>query len=157
MKNIIATLFVILSLTITATITACAPVTANRGNLLEDYQMQEVKPGLDTRDDVIRKIGSPTTTSPFDNNIWYYMGQQTEKRGILDTKVINERIVMVTFGADGLVDSVKERKEGREDVPVVKRETKTSGNEMTILQQMLGNLGKFNKPAGSATDTAGGH
>lgn len=151
MKKRIATLFVAL-----LALSACTPVTANRGNMLEDYQMQEVQPGLDTRDDVIRKIGSPTTVSPFDNNTWYYLGQKTEKRGILDSKVVNERIVMVTFAEDGFVQAVKERKEGREDVTLVERETPTEGNEMTIMQQMMGNLGKFNKSPGSAVDTAGG-
>ena len=136
----------------------CTPMTANRGNLLEDFQMQEVKPGLDTRDDVIRKIGSPTTIAPFDDKTWYYLGQKKEKRGILDSQVVQERIVVVTFGEDGFVNAVKERRDGREDVPIVERKTPTSGNEMTVLQQMLGNLGRFNKGSaeGNAATTASG-
>ena len=135
---------------------ACTPVTANRGNLLEDYQMKEIVSGQDTKDDVIRKIGSPTAISPFNDNTWYYMGQITEKRGIFDAKVVKERIVVVNFGQDGIVTAVNERRDGREDVPLVKRETPTSGNEMTFVQQMLGNLGKFNKQdTTNAATTAG--
>lgn len=136
---------------------ACTPVTAVRGNLLEDYQMKEILPGVDAREDVIRKVGSPTTVAPFDENTWYYMGQKTEKKGIMDPKVTQERIVMVVFGADGKVDKVQERKDGREDIPLVQRTTPASGTDFTFLQQMMGNLGKFNKKdTSSAADTATG-
>jgi len=137
-------------------LSACTPVTANRGNLLEEYQMKEVIAGQDSRDEVVRKIGSPTAISPFNDNIWYYLGQTTEKVGIFDPKVTKEKIVVVTFGDDGLVNSIQERKEGREDVALVDRKTPTSGNEITFVQQMLGNLGKFNKQdTTNAANTAG--
>ncbi|HPQ50451.1 MAG: outer membrane protein assembly factor BamE [Alphaproteobacteria bacterium] len=155
MKTHILFLFsLVLSLSLFA---GCSPQLATRGNLLEDYQMKEVLPGIDQKDDVIRKIGSPTTISPFDENTWYYMGQRTEKKGILDPKVTEERIVVVLFDpTDGLVDKIVERQDGREDVPIVQRKTPTSGNEFTFIQQMLGNVGKFNKQPESAARTAGG-
>lgn len=138
-------------------VTACTPMTANRGNMLDDYQMKQIQPGIDTRDEVIRKVGSPTTVAPFDDNTWYYIGQKTAKQGILDTKITDERIVVVTFAEDGMVDKVVERKEGRDDIPLVQRKTPTTGNEFTVMQQLLGNLGKFNKPASSAASTATGN
>jgi len=153
MKTIILT--TALSLTL---LTACTPVAATRGNLLEDYQMKEVLPGIDGKDDVVRKIGSPTTVAPFDDNTWYYMGQKTKKKGILDPKLVQEKIVMVKFDADGKVGSITERRDGRQDVPIAQRTTPVSGNEYTFMQQMLGNLGKFNKNENeSATRTAGGN
>ncbi len=147
----------ILSLIAGFLLTGCTPMVANRGNLLEDYQMKELAPGVDGRDEVVRKIGSPTTVAPFDDNTWYYMGQKTSKTGILDAKITEERIVIVTFDpVDGLVDRVVERKEGREDIPLVQRKTPTTGNEFTVIQQMMGNLGKFNRSEGNAATTAGG-
>lgn len=135
---------------------ACTPVTANRGNLVDEFDLKEVAAGQDSRDDVIRKIGSPTTIAPFDDNTWYYLGQKTEKRGIFDPDITEEKIVVVQFGQDGLVDSVRERRDGREDVPIVARQTPTGGNDMTFVQQMLGNLGKFNKQdTTNAANTAG--
>ncbi|PZP55514.1 MAG: hypothetical protein DI586_06570, partial [Micavibrio aeruginosavorus] len=62
----------------------------------------------------------------------------------------------LTFAPDGFVDSMVERRDGREDVAIVKRTTPTSGNEITFVQQMLGNLGKFNKQdTTNAAQTAG--
>lgn len=137
-------------------LSACTPVVATRGNLLEDYQMKEILAGIDGKDDVVRKVGSPTTVAPFDENTWYYMGQRTEKKGILDPKLVKERIVVVKFDTDGKVGSVVERRDGHQDVPVVQRTTPVQGNDFTFLQQMVGNIGKFNTPKSSATQTAGG-
>lgn len=136
--------------------TACSPMTANRGNMLDTYQMKEILPGVDNRDSLTAKIGSPTTIAPFDNNTWYYIGQKTEKNGIMDPRITEERIVVVTFAEDGMVDKVMERADGREDIPIVQRKTPTTGNEYTFVQQMLGNLGKFNRAKENSATTAGG-
>ena len=80
---------------------ACTPTIAQRGNMLEDYQIAEIRAGESTRSDVLRNLGSPTTQSTFDPNVWYYIGQETEKRGILDPKVTQERVVLVAFNEDG--------------------------------------------------------
>lgn len=130
-----------------ALLCACTPTQNVRGNLLQDYQLAEVKAGQDTRSDVLRKPGSPTTTAPFDENVWYYLGQETEKRGILDPEVKNERVVAVVFDADGVVTEVQDIDNDRIELPYVRRKTPTSGNEVTVMQQFLGNLGKFNRNA----------
>lgn len=136
-------------------VTACTPMKATRGNLLEDYQIKEVLPGIDGKDDVVRKIGSPTTVSTFNENVWYYMGQKTKKKGILDPKVTQEKIVTITFNAEGKVDTIKELDNSRQDIPVVQRTTPVSGNDFTFMQQMLGNVGKFNRPDEGAIGTSG--
>jgi outer membrane protein assembly factor BamE (lipoprotein component of BamABCDE complex) len=123
---------------------ACTPTKAVRGNMLEDYQIAAVKPGS-TQTEVLQNLGSPTTVAPFDDKVWYYMGQDTEKKGIFDAKVTHERIVEVTFDDQKNVKTIQEIPNQREDIPYERRKTPTSGNEITVMQQLLGNLGKFNK------------
>lgn len=157
MKKIISTV-IPLCLLLTS---ACAPTEAVRGNLLQDYQLAEVKTGTDTQSDVVHKLGSPTTIAPFDSNVWYYMGQRTVKHGILDPKIVDERVVVVTFDKSGILQTVKDDRPKRLDFPYDHDKTPTSGNDVTVMQQMLGNLGKFNKagnakgPAGSGEDPNG--
>lgn len=132
---------------VTATLMAaggCTPMTAQRGNLLEAEQIADVKVGESSRSDVLRSIGSPTTVSPFDENIWYYIGQETEKRGILDPEVVNEQILLVAFDEKGIVTRKENIDEGRIDIPLERESTPTHGQKNTILQQMLGNIGRFN-------------
>lgn len=137
-------------------ISACTPTLATRGNMVEEYQLKEILAGIDGKDDVMRKIGSPTTISTFDENKWYYMGQKTKKKGILDPKLSEEKIILISFDADGKVGSVTQQQSGREDIPLVQRTTPVSGNDYTFLQQMIGNVGKFNKQPQSAIETSSG-
>ena len=126
--------------------TACTPVTAKRGNMLEQYQIEEVKPGIHTQSDVLHLIGSPTTVSTFNPRVWYYIGQETEKKGIFDSKIVDEKIVEVVFDDKGVVQKIQRIDNKRADIPYSRAKTPTHGNELTIPQQLLGNLGRFNTP-----------
>lgn len=139
-----------------AVISACTPTQATRGNLVEDYRLSEVVPGVSTKSNVLQSLGSPTTQAPFDDNVWYYISQKTEKRGFMDPKVVDEKIVVVAFDEDGVVQIAQPIDADRLDVPRVRRKTPTGGNEVTVLQQLLGNVGRFNRPESNAATTAGG-
>ena len=134
----------LLLLTACLAFSACTPTIAQRGNMVSDEQIAEVITGFHTRSDVLRYMGSPTTVAPFDQNVWYYAGQETEKRGILDPEVIAERVVKVKFDDAGTVIEVADLDAERLDVPVERDRTPTHGNDLTIMQQLLGNLGRFN-------------
>ena len=132
-------------------IAACTPTQANRGNIVEDFRMNEIVEGVSTRTNVLKSLGSPTTKAPFDDNIWYYIGQKTEKTGVFDPKVVEEKIVVVAFNEEGIVDVIEEVDAERMDIPRVRRKTETGGNEVTVMEQLLGNVGRFNAPDVSAT------
>jgi outer membrane protein assembly factor BamE (lipoprotein component of BamABCDE complex) len=130
----------------------CTPTRNIRGNILQDYQLAEVQVGVDTQSDVLHKFGSPTTKAPFDENVWYYFGQETEKRGILDPEVTSEKVIAVVFNDNGIVEHIEQVDNDRMDLPYVRRKTPTSGHEMTVMQQLLGNMGRFNKEEGESKD-----
>ena len=140
----------------TAILTACSPTEAIRGNIVEDYRMAEVVPGVSSRTNVLQSLGSPTTVAPFDDNVWYYIGQKTEKTGIFDPKEVDKKIVVVAFSQDGIVETIEKVDAASMNVPHVRRKTPTSGNEITVMEQLIGNVGRFNKQS-KAVDTAGGN
>lgn len=136
---------------------ACTPVVAQRGNMVEDFQLEQVTPMESTRSDVLRSLGSPTTKSTFDPNVWYYIGQETHKRGIFDPEIVEERILLVAFNEEGYVEAIEDVDRERLNIPYVRDKTPTHGNEVTAVQQFLGNLGKFNpNQRGSSATTGGG-
>ncbi len=135
-----------------SSIAACSPVVAQRGNMLAEHQLENVRINEHTRSDVLRILGSPTTQSTFNPNIWYYIGQETEKRGIMDDQVTDEKIISVFFDKQGVVRKIEDKSGARIDVPISDDQTKTYGNELTFMQQLLGNVGKFNTPQSSPTD-----
>ena len=125
---------------------ACTPTVAQRGNMVTTDQTDKLIVGVHTAQDVLRIMGSPTTRAPFDDNLWYYIGQETAKKGILDPKVTQENIVVVKLSETGELLSVEPIDTQRIAIPIERDKTKTHGNEVTAVQQMLGNLGKFNAP-----------
>ena len=79
-----------------------------------------------------------------------------EKHGILDPEVVEERIIVVAFNEEGYVNVIREIDRDRLNVPISKDETETRGNEVTVAQQFLGNLGRFNPNTNSSSATTGG-
>lgn len=140
-----------------ASLNACTPTQSSRGNMVDDFRMDQVTLGVSTRSNVLKSLGSPTTIAPFDDNVWYYIGQKMEKKGIFDPEVKEEKVVVVAFDEEGIVQTMEKIDSDRISVPKVRRKTHTGGNEVTIMEQLLGNVGRFNKAQESASATAGGN
>ncbi|MBU6235048.1 MAG: outer membrane protein assembly factor BamE [Alphaproteobacteria bacterium] len=128
-------------------LTACAPTRDVNGVYLSPDDVAKIQVGA-TRSDVLQALGTPSTTAVFDDNTWYYVGQKTEKKAFFDTKVTEQKVYEVKFGEDGTLASIQEVNGNAVDVPLVRRKTPTSGHDLTAAQQLLGNLGRFNKSGG---------
>jgi outer membrane protein assembly factor BamE (lipoprotein component of BamABCDE complex) len=128
-------------------LSACTPSTATRGNYLYAEDIQSIQPMISTEFDVLNILGTPTAKAVFDENTWYYVGLKTEQESFFDEKVTERRIYQVTFDESKFVKSISEVSNDPIDVPIASRVTPTSGNEVTALQQILGNIGKFNPPS----------
>jgi outer membrane protein assembly factor BamE (lipoprotein component of BamABCDE complex) len=129
---------------------ACTPTVATRGNLLTNDQLAKVQAETSTRADVVAAWGPPTTTAPFDQNTWYYIGERTAQKGIYAPEVEKRRIVRVRFSPennDTVVEVADIDPKLGKDVQPLSRTTPTAGKEYTILQQFIGNLGKYNTNA----------
>ncbi len=123
---------------------ACAPNVATRGNLPDPDKLAEIVPGEATRDDVATLLGSPSSAATFGEEIWYYIAARIETVAFNEPEVIDQQVVAIRFSEDGLVTAIDTY--GMDDaraVEIVDRVTPTSGKEVTILQQLLGNVGRF--------------
>ncbi len=137
------------SLLVAAT-AACSPTTATRGHLFEETRLSEIEPGRSTRNDVAAILGSPSTVSAFEPDVWYYIGQVTEQTAFFDPDVVERQVLVVTFNPQGVVEMLDQR--DRDDgarVELVDRETPTLGRQMTFIEQMIGNFGRFNNAGAS--------
>ena len=125
---------------------ACATRLDTRGSLPDPERLAEIKPGDQTKDDVVDILGSPSSVTPFGSNTWYYISNRTETFAFFAPEVIDRHIVMVKFGADGKVAEVDTigLEAGRKIQPV-ERTTPTHGNQITAIEQLIGNLGRFKK------------
>jgi len=128
-------------------VNGCTPVIAKNGNMVEDADLAQVKIGESNREEVAKILGSPTQMGNFDDKIWYYIGRQTEKTAFWDPKLEKQKIVTITFTPEGKVASISQNgDENARAISPVDDKTPTYGKEMTVLQQMLGNIGKVGMP-----------
>lgn len=139
-KTILAVTYVMLA------VAACAPSKATRGNYLEADRLKDLQIGVSTKAEVEQKIGSPTTKDPFDDNTWFYIGEQTSTEAFFTPKVDSRKVVVMKFTPDGLLSEANQVDESQgKSVEVVKKSTPSPGREMNAFEQFFSNLGKFNQ------------
>ena len=116
-----------------------------RGNRVDADQLKELVPGTSTRADVTAMIGSPTARATFDDNTWLYVSEVTHTRIARVQGIESLEVVKLTFNDQGVLQDVK-RLNQDDEIPVamVSRTTPSPGTEASFLQQLLGNIGRFN-------------
>ncbi len=136
---------------------ACAPTIGSNGFQAIDAKPQDVVAGTDTKETVLAKLGSPSTTSTFEpDQVWYYISQTTEKYTYNLPKVSTRTVTEITFVPQGdQVASVRTLglTDG-EQITMNRNETPTRGRELTVLEQLLGNVGRGQLPR-TEDDTPG--
>lgn len=124
---------------------SCSPVVNQRGNLVDDARLARIEVGQMNRVEVLNLLGTPTSRATFDDDTWYYIGQVTEKTAFFNPEVIERRIIKLQFDTDGTLVKLDELTlEDAQEIDTVDRETPTLGRELGALEQLLGNLGRFN-------------
>jgi len=128
-----------------AALAGCSPIVNTRGNLAEADRLAEIRPGITTREDVASLLGSPSSTGTFDRNTWFYIGQRTEQTAFFTPDVVERKVVQIRFDDAGLVQEVRQLdQDDGQEVAIVDRKTPTAGRELGIIEQILGNVGRFN-------------
>ncbi|CUW40193.1 conserved protein of unknown function(containing Lipoprotein SmpA/OmlA domain,31-106;) [Magnetospirillum sp. XM-1] len=131
------------------TATACSPIIEVRGNNPQPEQLAQIKVGTSTREDVQALLGTPSNITPFGEESWHYISAITEREAFFEPEVKERKVVTVVFDRAGTVRAIDNRglEDGKDVVPAT-RETPTAGKELTILQQLMGNVGRFSKSPG---------
>ena len=128
---------------------ACAPVVATQGFQAIDAKPQDVVAGTDTKETVLARLGSPSTTSTFEpDTVWYYMTQMTERYTYNKPQVSQRTVTEITFEPTG--DKVAGVRTlglaDGEQIAMNRNETPTRGRALTVLEQLLGNVGRGQLP-----------
>jgi outer membrane protein assembly factor BamE (lipoprotein component of BamABCDE complex) len=127
-----------------------------RGNKVDPESLKELVPGTSTKADVTAVIGSPTAHDTFDDNTWLYISELTQQRVGRTLGELQQDVVVLNFNDSGVLSAVnKVDKDAALPVVVVDRTTPSPGTEASFMQQLLGNIGRFN-PAGTSLGTGTG-
>ncbi len=116
---------------------ACTPMVDLRGNHAERDDLRTIQIGVTSKQEVARKLGSPSNISPFDKNAWYYISKREEHFAFFKPDVKQQQVVEIRFNDEGVVTGIK--RYGLADarnVDVVSRVTKSRGGEPSMLRSL---------------------
>lgn len=136
---------------------ACSPILHTHGYTPRTDELERIQVGVDNRTTVQNKLGRPSTLGAFDDEEWLYISIKSETVAFFEPEVVEQQVVMVVFNEAGVVSDVGRygMEEGRV-VDLVRRTTPTSGRELTVLQQVFGNLGRYNSGSNILEQIGGG-
>jgi len=145
MSRLLYRLAVVLAACVAVSLAACSPRISPRGNLPTADQLSQIKPGVSDKASVTRVLGSPSSIASFDDTTWYYISQRSEELAFFKPEATDTAVVAVTFDKDGIVKDVQKRaSKGPRDIEPVARTTPAPGKELSFIEQLIGNFGKFN-------------
>lgn len=126
---------------------SCSPITDLRGHSEEQADFTQIIEGQSSRDDVQAILGTPSSKSNFGNETWYYITEKRETYGMFKPEIADQSVTAVQFDSNGLVEEVsKAGKKDSKPVEYVEKTTPTEGRKMGVMEQLMGNFGKFSTP-----------
>ncbi len=134
----------LLACALIAGLSACEPVRRSHGYAPRPEQVARVVVGSDAQAQVVEKLGRPPIVGAFDENVWVYVFRQTERSVFWNERVTQQEVVVVEFDQAGTVRALD--RYGLEDgvvVDLATRTTPTRGRRLNFLQQLFGNIGRF--------------
>ena len=135
--------YVALALALTGA-AGCAPITSHHGFQAIEASPKDVKVGVDTKSTVRGKLGSPSATSTFDPNTWFYVNSVKARVAFRRPTTVSRDVTAIVFNKDTeMVEDIRNYtlKDGKA-IAYNGRETPTRGREMTVLEQLLGTVGR---------------
>lgn len=136
---------------------ACA-TTVPRGHLKEDETLTGIKTGATSQDEVRKILGSPSSQSTFGPPTWYYISSIRENRSLFAPKIVDQHVVEIAFDSAGVVSGMKQYTlaDGK-NIEIASQTTPTEGQTLGFFEQILSNLGRFNKDKGEGTSNSHTH
>ncbi|WP_410217470.1 outer membrane protein assembly factor BamE [Paracoccus sp. (in: a-proteobacteria)] len=123
---------------------ACTPIYRNHGYVPPANELAQVVVGQTTVDDLPGLIGRPSAQGLLTGSGWYYVGSRWRRVGAAAAQEIDRQVVAISFAPGGVVSNVETfgLERGRV-VTLSRRVTEGSVTEISLVGQLLGNLGNF--------------
>ena len=138
---------VLICISTAALLASCTPIVDNRGHNLDATDFQQIVPGQTRTEDVEALLGSPSTKSTYGTETWYYINEQKETWGAFAPEITEQSVTAIMFDENHVVTSLEDRtKADGKPVQLVEKTTPSEGRHLTVMEQLLGNFGRFSAP-----------
>lgn len=122
----------------------CASRKFVRGYMADEKMVSSIRAQVDTHDSVKEMLGSPSSVATFDDDNWYYYSKKSESLAFFREDITELNIIAVRFDTDGYVTAVdRYTLDDHNNIDPVGKTTRTHGRELSFIQELFGNIGRF--------------
>lgn len=114
-----------------------------RGFVVDEKVMAQIKVGA-SKEQIVDKVGTPSTTSTVGGDAWYYISQKVNRSFAFSAPAVTDQHVLAIYFANGRVTRYADY--GMKDgvlFDFVTRTTPTGGTEPSFVQNMLKSFGNL--------------
>ena len=123
-----------------ASLAGCGAQIDRHGHVFMDVDLAQIQPGM-SKEQVTTALGSPDTTSSIGGDAYYYISTTQKSYAFFKPWEIDRKVVAVYFDQKGSVQQVEQY--GLKDGVIVhyaKDETPARGKDLSVLDQIFGNI-----------------
>lgn len=120
----------------------CSPRIDHRGKRPDPEVLAQIQVNVHEKEDVQRLLGSPSSLSTFDDNVWLYVSKVTEKVSFFDPKTLSQKTVRIAFTEAGKVSKIDEIDGAQRSINPSSRVTPTYERDRSFLQSVFGSYGR---------------
>ena len=117
----------------------CQPRITNHGNFFNKENINYIKKSKLNKAEIIEIFGTPSTTSTFSNNVWYYMSQVQSARAYFKVKNISNKVLKITFDKSNFVKkySIITEKDSYDIIISQEKTVSSLQNDNTLIQEFF--------------------
>ena len=135
----------------------CAVSEDQRGHLPDPDRLAQIQPGVTTKEQVVKILGTPSSSSTFDDDVWYYISRKTKQIAFFSPTVLDQQVYIVDFDSQGVVKDLGHKTlADAESITPAAGATPSPGRELSFMEQLIGNIGRFGGSSASAGGSGNG-
>ena len=133
----------------------CQPIVDYRGFVPQETALEQVRVGS-SKAQVEELLGTPSAQSTVGGGSYYYISSVFETTAFYEPEEVDRKVYAIEFDQQDTVQRVAYYglKDGRV-FDFISRTTPTRGKELSLVQELFGNLGRFNDATSVVRDRVG--
>ena len=124
----------------------------HNGNMPSNERIAKVKVG-NTKNEVINKLGAPSSVVSLDQNTWIYMSSDIRRIAFMTPKEVKRDVLTIEFDKNNKVQKISRlNKDNEVEVDVCDDKTETLGHEPGFFEKFFGGIGSYSPFPGIKND-----
>jgi outer membrane protein assembly factor BamE (lipoprotein component of BamABCDE complex) len=146
----------VISLFVAIVLSACTPITTHHGFNNIVSMRSFVKSNTVLKNELQSRFGPASfVDTEGDMTSLYYIAFTKERFAFFKPEVTDRQIIVLHFKNDAYQDYAEYSLKDGKNIDIVSDKTPTYGKEMSVIQQILSNVGRFNSVPGQRGATDG--